>query len=123
MNKSDNFSHANLALIEKWKLFMQTKHSNNPQFKSAVSWSYPVLFRETQEDVARVTALGCNTVEMEVAAFFAIAKEKGVTPLALYVISDSLASGEWDPHLQDPSVKGSIKKIADLAIEFSHIEP
>jgi purine-nucleoside phosphorylase len=117
-----SFSYADPAIIEKWQSFMKIKHPDHAPFKPAVSWSFPVLFRETQEDVTRVSALGCTTVEMEVAAFFAIAQEKGVHPLALYVISDSLADGEWDPHLQDPSVKGSIKKIADLAIEFGQHE-
>jgi purine-nucleoside phosphorylase len=56
---------------------------------------------------------------MEIAAFFAIAQEKNVQGLALYVISDSLADGKWNPHLQDSSVKDNIKEIADLAIEFS----
>lgn len=116
------FSYADPAIIKKWQSFMRIKHPNHAPFKPAISWSYPVLFRETQEDVTRVTALGCTTVEMEVAAFFAIAQEKGVSALALYVISDSLADGEWDPHLQDPSVKSSIKKIADLAIEFGQHE-
>ena len=80
---------------------------------------FPVLFRETQEDVQRVVNLGCNTVEMEVAAFFAIAQEKNVQGLALYVISDSLADGHWNPHLQDSNVKDHIREVAELAIEFS----
>jgi purine-nucleoside phosphorylase len=77
------------------------------------------LYRETHEDVQCVVNLGCNMVEMEMAAFFAIEQEKNVQGLALYVIIDSHADGQWNPQLQDSNVKDNLKKVADLAIEFS----
>ena len=54
-----------------------------------------------------------------IAAFFAIAQEKNVQGLALYVISDSHADRQWNPQLQDSNVKDNLKKVEDLAIEFS----
>ncbi len=121
LGKWSSFASVNPDFSIAWTNFMKEKYPQHVAFKNGVSWSFPCLFRETQEDVQRVVKLGCNTVEMEIAAFFAISQEKNVQGLALYVISDSLADGKWNPHLQDSSVKDNIKEIADLAIEFSKI--
>ena len=119
LGKWSSFAYVSPAYQLAWKYFMQKNYPEHAAFKNGVSWSYPVIFRETQEDVKRVVELGCNTVEMEIAAFFAIAQEKKVDSLALYVISDSLADGIWDPYIQDSKTRDRIKEIADLAIEFS----
>jgi purine-nucleoside phosphorylase len=120
LGKWSSFAHANSDFRSAWSNFMKEKYPELPIFKEAVSWSFPVLFLETKEDVERVVNLGCNTVEMEVAAFFAITQKKNVQGLALYVISDSLADGEWLPHLQESGIKDGIKNVTDLAIEFSN---
>jgi purine-nucleoside phosphorylase len=44
---------------------------------------YKVRVKETQEDIQRVAELGCQTVEMEVAALYAIAQEKNKLQLFL----------------------------------------
>lgn len=119
LDRSNLFAEVDPELKKNWITFMNKNHPNHIPFKNAVSWSFPVLFRETKEDVERVVNLGCNTVEMEIAAFFAICQEKQVQSLALYIISDSLANGKWDPHLQDLRTKERIKETFDLALEFS----
>ena len=119
LGKWSAFAYANSDFQSAWLQFMKEKHPDHTAFKNGVSWSFPVIFRETQQDVQRVVKLGCNTVEMESAAFFAIAQEKNVQGLALYVISDSLADGKWEPHQADSNVKDRIKEVVDLAIEFS----
>jgi uridine phosphorylase len=61
------------------------------------TWTTDAPYRETQAKVARRRAEGCLTVDMEAAAFFAVAQFRRV-PLAqiLYGGDDVSGGGEWD---------------------------
>lgn len=118
MGQNQKFSVASSDLVSAWSLFTQSKEMHDT-FQHVASWSFPVIFRETKEDIERVTKLGCRTVEMEVGALYAIAQEKHVEALALFVISDSLANGVWHPQLKHDHVREKLKALTELTIEFS----
>lgn len=118
LKKGESFAYANQTFQNDWAYFIQTKHPEI-EFKNAVSWSFPIVFMETTEDLKRVAKLGCNTAETEIAAFLAIAQYRKVQALALYLVGDSIVGGEWKPLLHDPKAKEHITLIAELAIEFS----
>lgn len=118
MPPGEKFSSATPALREAWSRFIGKHHPSHPKFHSVSSWSFPVIFRESQEDIERVTNLGCSTVEMEVGALYAIAREKDVEALALFLISDSLAEGKWHPQLKDKHTKENLTRLTELAMEF-----
>lgn len=60
------------------------------------TWTTDARYRETQAKVAARRAEGCITVEMETAAFLAVARHRGVT-FGQYLYAGDDVSGEtWD---------------------------
>lgn len=60
------------------------------------TWTTDALYRETPAKVQLRRAEGCLTVEMEAAAFFAVAQFRGVQFAQLLYGGDDLGSSEWD---------------------------
>lgn len=60
------------------------------------TWTTDALYRETPGKVARRKAEGCITVEMEAAAFFAVAQFRGVAFAQILYGGDDLSGDEWD---------------------------
>jgi uridine phosphorylase len=60
------------------------------------TWTTDAPYRETRSKMESRKAEGCLTVEMEAAAFFAIAQFRGVSFAQLLYGADSLAGDEWD---------------------------
>ncbi|NCO37251.1 MAG: purine-nucleoside phosphorylase [Armatimonadetes bacterium CG_4_10_14_3_um_filter_66_18] len=60
------------------------------------TWTTDAFFRETPAKVALRRAEGCLAVEMEAAAFFAVAQFRGVTFAQLLYAGDDLSGEEWD---------------------------
>lgn len=60
------------------------------------TWTTDGVYRETRERVTRRVAEGCLTVEMEAAAFAAVARYRGVRFGQLLYAGDSLAGERWD---------------------------
>ncbi len=64
-------------------------------YLAAKTWTTDGLYRETRAKVLMRKREGCLTVEMEAAAFFAVAKFRGVEFGQILYAGDDL-SGEWD---------------------------
>jgi len=81
------------------------------------TWTTDAPYRETAARIARRRAEGCITVEMETAAFLAVARHRGVR-FAQYLYAGDDVSGEaWDHRSwQTASVRRSL---FDLAVEAS----
>jgi uridine phosphorylase len=60
------------------------------------TWTTDAFYRETPGKVARRRAEGCHIVEMEAAAFFAVAQFRGVTFSQLLYAGDDVSGAEWD---------------------------
>lgn len=60
------------------------------------TWTTDAFYRETPEKVARRRAEGCITVEMEAAAFFAVAQFRNVTFGQLLYGGDDVSGLDWD---------------------------
>jgi uridine phosphorylase len=66
-------------------------------YRLGKTWTTDAPYRETRDLVKRRQAEGCLTVEMEAAAFFAVAQFRGVTfAQLLYGGDDVSGSGDWD---------------------------
>ena len=100
----------------RWNRFAHER--SLPQFHAGTAWSFSAIFRETVADVHRVRAEGCSVVEMEAATLYAIAQDKGVHALTLFVISDSITEEEWMYHGRDAAVRNNLHQLADWALEF-----
>lgn len=64
---------------------------------AAPTWTTDGLYRETRERMRRRVAEGCISVEMEAAAFFAVARFRGVEFAQLLYGGDDLSGESWDP--------------------------
>ncbi len=59
-------------------------------------WTTDAIYRETREKVKRRREAGCIAVEMEAAAFFAVARFRGVSFGQILYGGDDLSGDEWD---------------------------
>ena len=60
------------------------------------TWTTDAIFRETPAKVQLRKSEGCLTVEMEAAAFFAVAQFRGVTFAQMLYGGDDVSGAEWD---------------------------
>ena len=60
------------------------------------TWTTDAPYRETPDKVRLRRAEGCLTVEMEAAAFFAVAQFRGVTLAQMLYGGDDVSGTEWD---------------------------
>ena len=60
------------------------------------TWTTDAIYRETPAKVQRRRAEGCITVEMEAAAFFAVARFRGVIFGQLLYGGDDVSGEVWD---------------------------
>lgn len=60
------------------------------------TWTTDGFYRETPGKIQRRKAEGCLTVEMEAAAFFAVAQFRGVVLAQMLYGGDDVSGAEWD---------------------------
>ena len=70
------------------------------------TWTTDGLYRETRGKLERRVAEGCLTVEMEAAAFFAVAAFRGVSFGQLLYAGDDLSGDAWDDRRWDAHAPG-----------------
>jgi uridine phosphorylase len=70
--------------------------AHNVPFARGKTWTTDGIYRETTERIARRRAEGCLTVEMEAAAFFAVAQFRGVRFGQMLYGGDDLSGEMWD---------------------------
>ena len=75
-------------------------------FVEGATWTTDALYRETRTKVERRVGEGCLTVEMEAAAFFAVAAFRGVTFGQLLYAGDDLSGDGWDGRGWDEHLEG-----------------
>jgi len=71
-----------------------------------VTWTTDALYRETRAKMAARVAEGCLTVEMEAAAFFAVARFREVSFGQLLYAGDDLSGDAWDQRGWDGHAEG-----------------
>jgi uridine phosphorylase len=60
------------------------------------TWTTDGIYRETRDKIRKRVAEGCLTVEMEAAAFFAVAQFRGVSFGQMLYAGDDLSGEAWD---------------------------
>lgn len=74
----------------------QTLDQHQVPYLLGKTWTTDGFYRETKQIVARRQREGCLTVEMETAAFCAVAQLRGVTFGQILYAGDDLTGKEWD---------------------------
>src|SRR5204863_3248704 len=65
-------------------------------FLTGKVWTTDAIYRETRQKVDRRRDEGCLVVEMEAAAFFAVARFRGIRFAQLLYGGDDLSGSEWN---------------------------
>lgn len=73
-----------------------TLRDNECDYLPAKTWTTDAFYRETRDKIARRREEGCVTVEMEAAAFFAVAQFRGVPLGQILYCGDDCSGDEWD---------------------------
>lgn len=78
------------------------------------TWTTDAIYRETRSKMERRKAEGCITVEMEAAAFFAVAQFRGVTFAQILYGGDDISGDEWDHRSwqNQPSARAKLFQLA-----------
>jgi uridine phosphorylase len=74
------------------------KHHGTP-FKTGLTWTTDAFYRETPRKILSRKREGCLTVEMEAAAFFAVARFRKVVFGQLLYAGDDVSGSAWDARL------------------------
>lgn len=90
--------------------------ADNVNYVLGKTWTTDAIYRETVDKIKRRKAEGCIVVEMESAAFFAVAQFRGATFGQLLYGGDNLDSEKWDSRHWDKRV-GVREKLFWLAVE------
>ncbi len=67
------------------------------KYQIGKTWTTDAIYRETKNRIATRKSEGCLTVEMECAAFLAVAAFRGVRFGQLLATGDDVSGNEWDP--------------------------
>jgi uridine phosphorylase len=70
---------------------------NHHEFIRGKTWTTDAVYRETRARMNRRRREGCVVVEMEAAAFFAVARFRGVECAQILYGGDSLSGRRWQP--------------------------
>jgi uridine phosphorylase len=81
------------------------------------TWSTDAPYRETREEVVSHQADGVLTVDMEMAALFAVTHARGVAGAGVLVVGDSLAGGAWRPPARLDAMERSLAHAYIAAVE------
>jgi uncharacterized protein (DUF952 family)/uridine phosphorylase len=85
-------------------------------YATGKTWTTDAPYRETRKLVSQRQAEGCLTVEMETAAFFAVAQFRNVTFGQLLYGGDDLTGDEWDGRSWQ-KMRSTREKLFWLAVE------
>jgi uridine phosphorylase len=100
-----------IALLE-----TAVRPTNLPLHKGP-TWTTDAPYRETAAAVAHYQQQGVQTVEMEIAALFAVAQHCQKQAAALLAVSDSLAGGVWQPAANPKQPERHLTKALDAVVE------
>jgi purine-nucleoside phosphorylase len=110
----EQFAYANQKMLKLWLDF--AKSTSLPSFRIATTWTFSSIFKETPNNITNAKLKGCEIVEMEAATLYAIAGDKKVKALALFIISDQVNLDSWVHKTK--AVKINLQQLAQIALEF-----
>jgi purine-nucleoside phosphorylase len=93
----------------------ELKNRNIP-FTISKTWTTDAIFRETRDKIELRIEDGCMAVEMEAAAYFAVAQFREVKLGQILYCGDDLSKEEWDGRKwKDKNIR---KNIVELSMDI-----
>jgi uridine phosphorylase len=83
----------------------RTLQAHHVDYVIAKTWTTDAFFRETPAKVEQRRAEGCLAVEMEAAAFFAVARFRGVSFAQLLYGGDDVSGSTWEGRASPVSLR------------------
>ncbi|MEP7293658.1 MAG: nucleoside phosphorylase [Chloroflexota bacterium] len=92
------------------RAIQETLDAHAVPYVTGKTWTTDAIYRETPVKIARRRDEGCLTVEMEAAAFFAVAQFRGVTFAQILYGGDDLSGDIWDHRdwVRQPSTRETL---------------
>ncbi|MFX0005934.1 MAG: nucleoside phosphorylase [Candidatus Hermodarchaeota archaeon] len=91
----EKYSYASKKITKKLCEVMKKLHL---EYTIGTTWTIDAPYRETFSEIARYKQEHVLTVDMEAAAFFAVAQYLGVDAGVIFTISDYLSEDDWELH-------------------------
>ncbi|MFC5970102.1 nucleoside phosphorylase [Halomarina salina] len=111
--ESARFAHASESLTEATERLLTDRAAS---YHVGPSWTIDAIYRETVAEVERYAEEGVLTVEMEAAAVFAVAEARSVEVGSMFVVSDYLGTGDWEPKFHE--VESDLQRLGDTATDL-----
>jgi purine-nucleoside phosphorylase len=89
----EKYCYANSELVEKLRRSIEARGRS---CQVGTTWTTDGPYRETREEVMQYQSEGVKTVEMEIAALFALGQFRNVQVASAVAVGDSLAHLRWD---------------------------
>lgn len=107
--------------LDFWQSRKDEKNDLQPaQISRQTIWTTDAIYRETPKKIAYFKKLGASAVEMECSALFSVARFRKVQIAALLVVSDSVASKDWNPGFRKKRFKAARKTACERAVKFAN---
>ena len=103
----------NPLVVTKLENVLQKHHIN---FETGKVWTMDAFYRETKKKIAERKAENCLMVEMECAAFLAVAKFRNVLFGQYLGAGDDVSGNEWDPRFESNTMPFT-EKLFWLSVE------
>jgi uridine phosphorylase len=88
-------------------------------YKKTTIWTTDGVYRETERKIAYFKGLGAQAVEMECSALFSVARYRNISIAGLLIVSDSVASKDWEPGFRKKEFKRARKTACDAVMTFA----
>ena len=95
----------------------QVLHTQAQPFHDGLIWTTDALFRETPAKVTAFQKQGVLGVEMETSALFTVADYQKIEIGCILVVSDELATLQWQPGFKDERFKKTRAVVSNLIPE------
>jgi len=120
LDKEIPISKPDLALTDQLADHLRLELSGSEiHLKKRTIWTTDAIYRETKKKVACFRNMGAGAVEMECSALFSVARYRKVEIAGLLVVSDSVASKDWDPGFRKKRFKNARKTACDAIMSFA----
>ena len=103
------------------KLLADQAEKKDTSVQQVPIWTTDGVYRETQKKVSHFADHGALAVEMECSALFSVGQFRTIPVAALLVVSDSVASKDWDPGFRNKKFKTARKKAVEIVLSMTQV--